>query len=520
MPNLFFNLPVPASDGVGAGVDTSTLGRDKPITVVGSFTGATIIAFSNESISGPFAQLAYFSSGGKKTVPVAAQFMRVRRSGGSGVPNVDVAGNDDGNRIASLPVTAGDGTGASVDVSTLGTFNTVTVLDAFTGTVVIEASEDGVDFSECMIFNQPGYQSKTFTAQFMRVRRKNVTGTPGTPNVDVGASNDSSSAAVSAPRQNFIFRPGGVAVDNVYTDWATLVAALSTVAGFKTLEFDPTAQGSDIVIPVGGPYDMTEVEWFAAQENALGTAFQVVVDIPEGVTFTNLRRFRGDLLVNVQATATVPDTTLSDNETIFFDDGAQLAQDGGTVPLWDGSGLSAAEGVIISLGEDAGIQGGGPLLDLPVANTRVTVNMGVNAIVGSNSISGVATTSIFLFSNAGSSVFDVSQPNFLGTLTDTPNTNVRMLVDQAAQNATINMVRNQIARADTTAGDITCNLPAAAGLRGQFAGVVNEAGANNAVVTAGVGDNVDGAGTQNVAAGARALFVSDGLLTWLRISSG
>src|SRR6186713_1972744 len=36
----------------------------------------------------------------------------------------------------------------------------------------------------------------------------------------------------------FVFRPGGVQQDNVFTNWETLVDAMLTVEGRKILEFD------------------------------------------------------------------------------------------------------------------------------------------------------------------------------------------------------------------------------------------------------------------------------------------
>ena len=197
MANVFLNLPAPAGNGAGAAVDTSTLGKDRTITVQGTFRGTVNIEFSNEGAGGPWAQLTTFVQSGKVTVPVAARFMRVVRSGvpsiSPGTPNVDVGSNDTGGLFVALPAPAGNGTGAAVDVSTLGTFNTVTCLDSFRGTTIIEISEDNVNWAQCMVFTPggPGFQSKDFVAQFMRVRRVGVPDTnPGTPNVDVGAVND------------------------------------------------------------------------------------------------------------------------------------------------------------------------------------------------------------------------------------------------------------------------------------------------------------------------------------------
>ena len=48
----------------------------------------------------------------------------------------------------------------------------------------------------------------------------------------------------------FVFRPGGVQQDNVFTNWETLVDAMKTVEGRKILEFDDSLV-SPCVIPRG-----------------------------------------------------------------------------------------------------------------------------------------------------------------------------------------------------------------------------------------------------------------------------
>ena len=198
MANVFLNLPAPAGNGTGAAVDTSTLGKDRTITVQDAFRGAVNIQFSNDSVAGPWATVATFNEGGKKTIPLAGQFMRVERVGvpdtNPGLPVVEVASSDIGGLYLNLPAPAADGVGAAADVSLLGTFNTVTCLDAFKGSVIIEISEDNVTWAQAMVFTAPGWQSKNFVAQYMRVRRSGVPSiAPGLPNVDVGAINDQGS---------------------------------------------------------------------------------------------------------------------------------------------------------------------------------------------------------------------------------------------------------------------------------------------------------------------------------------
>ena len=227
MANLFVNLPIPAGNGVGAVVDVSALGGGKTVTIQGVFTGVVTLEYS-EDAGATFAQLATFAAGAKRTFTVVAQFMRVRRAGVGavpGTPNVDVGSDSGGQDFASLPVPAANGVGASVDTSALGTLNTAVVGGTFTGVVIVEISEDGIDWAQCFHFTAGGGQTKSFIAQFMRVRRQNVGAVPGTPVVDVGAANDPTVINPSAQRVIRVAALGG----DVTTIEAGLAAAAALV---------------------------------------------------------------------------------------------------------------------------------------------------------------------------------------------------------------------------------------------------------------------------------------------------
>jgi hypothetical protein len=192
MATLFANLPVPAGNGVGAGVAVGTMGATRTVAVKGTFTGTVTVELSNDGGT-TYVPLASFTEVKQRTLEVVAQYMRVRRSGvvaPAGTPNVDVGGDDIGSSFANLPVTAGDGDGAGVDVSALGTFNTVVVSGTFTGSVTIQMSLDNVDWLPVSGFSAPGQKSKRFIARYLRVVRSGVGLVPGTPIVNVGAAND------------------------------------------------------------------------------------------------------------------------------------------------------------------------------------------------------------------------------------------------------------------------------------------------------------------------------------------
>lgn len=196
MANLFVSLAVPAGNGVGAATDTSDLGAIRTITVEGAFTGGLTVEVSLDAGT-TWSPLATFSEeSGDQTISVAANSMRVRRSGvdsdNPGSPTVDVGSDENPGEYTSLAVPAGNGTAAGSDISAHGQFQTCQVGGTFTGSVIVQISEDGTDWADEFTFSNPGIQSLRFVAQFARVRRGGIDPLlPGTPVVNLGGINDS-----------------------------------------------------------------------------------------------------------------------------------------------------------------------------------------------------------------------------------------------------------------------------------------------------------------------------------------
>ncbi|MFQ5938391.1 MAG: hypothetical protein ACE5LB_18475, partial [Acidiferrobacterales bacterium] len=341
MANLFLNLPVPPGDGAGAAVDTSAMGKVRTITVQGQFTATLTIEISNDGGT-DFAPLVSFSSPGKRTVSIAAQFMRVSLLNVvAATPlavNVDVASNDDGGRFLNLLVPPGDGVGAAVDVSSLGTFNTAIVSGNFSGQVIIEISEDGADWAQCFVFTSGDRQSKQVVAQFMRVRRNGtIAGIVGTAEVDIGAINDSGGSGSASASNCLVFQPGGTQSGPViFSSWVQLVARLTQLrnnsngGGCYLILFDDSIT-SPAVIPAGS-YDMDCVIWGAVYRSTL---VGVDVELPEGVILTNLRRFEGTegrLRVTSTASATPPIADVVGFDEFVVQDGVTLRRSG-AVPM-------------------------------------------------------------------------------------------------------------------------------------------------------------------------------------------
>lgn len=528
MANLFVDLPAPAGDGTGADQDVSGMGRVKTVSVNGTFPGGLTIEFSLDG-GATWAGITTFTQQGKKKIEIAAGRMRVRRSGTvgkiPGTPNVDVASDDIGAMFVALPSTPADGTGASTSVAAIGTYNTVTVAGVFTGSVIVEISEDGVDFNDCFVFTQGGQKSKEVVAQFMRVRREGSTAVPGTAVVNVGAINDATAggAGEAAATNCLIYQPGGgQSGPTIFATWAALIARLATLraasngGGCYDIGIDDSSV-SPAVIPAGA-YDMEGVTMIAAVPGN-GPA---IVEIPEGTTFTRLRKIDGPLEFSVTATVTNPIADMDAGET--FEIGAGT---GGTSIRSVAGAVEAIRGTLgsftVVLGKDTGVGliggGSGETIGRAAFGGTLVIRAHSGSVVEEDAL-GVNVNS-FLVYQVESSSAQINQPqsnlaggSFFAATILFPRFTVR--TGSAALNS---LTENTLALIDVSGGAVAQDLPEI-GLAGEHINigmaivVVESSGTVGLTVVPSGGDTVDGGASVAVPPGGALTFVSDGFSNW------
>jgi hypothetical protein len=256
MANLFIDL-----DTGGAPADVSAQGKTKTFNVAGSFSGWLTI---EANCGGEWREVLRFQAPGNDTLDGAFKELRANIGNVTGtVDRITVSADDTGAKFAELPA---DGT--PVDVSALGTFNTVVIGgDPLTGLLKILISDDGSDWTDWKSYQSATVDSAEVVTQFMKVEYDGT----GTPEVCIGAINETDSTAT--PVNNYVYRPGATdewaAGENVYTDWDELYAALQSTKylGTRTLEFDGRfsgevgfANGKICRIPEG-TWDMEGVDW-------------------------------------------------------------------------------------------------------------------------------------------------------------------------------------------------------------------------------------------------------------------
>lgn len=168
----------------------------------------------------------------------------------------------------------------------------------------------------------------------------------------------------------YIFRPGGVALGNVFTSWAALYAVYSTNSGPRLIQFDNTF--SAITIPAGA-YDFTST--ILEGRDRLGVIGNTTVNFADGCTITGLEEVTNNLTLRCNNTL-VPlfsiDTKTVTNRRLFLRDGA-IIRTVSAQPFLDIS-ASAPAGIFAIYMENASMLGNGTV-HISSANASLTVVM-------------------------------------------------------------------------------------------------------------------------------------------------
>lgn len=329
---------------------------------------------------------------------------------------------------------------------------------------------------------------------------------PGSPNGGGGGG--------SGPFDVVVFRPGGTAGQNVFTTWTDVMTALSSLQGQRILQFDDS-DTSPIVIPTpstpGTPYPMDGVIWASSPDRI------AQVQISEGVSFTKLRTFTNRVQVTFTgATPPLADFGLTNPQLdlVTIDNGASVKSTG------SGAMFSVGGTTQFNIGAQASIlTGSHAVVNVTAAVTVTVVVQGAQATVADTSISGIVGSTLTMTTAvAGITLASVNQAGFLGTVTPVNVTRDYMFPTAILTTTALltNTAPTQLTLVNPTGGAFAVTLPAAAGLEGQSIAIKNtSASTNNVTLTAGAGDNIDGAGTLVLSAAHFFTKVtSDGVHTW------
>lgn len=208
---------------------------------------------------------------------------------------------------------------------------------------------------------------------------------------------------------SFIFRPGGVAGENVYTDFTTLWAALKRVQGFRIVLLDGSLAANVVTVPAAS-YDFENglIEW-RATENTL-------VQLADGLTIFNSPRLSSSRFQTSNvfvSLSTSPIMTVADNLALTR---AEIRGSATSAFVDISSGIFRFD--LIGTGAMFGALAAPGTVNLTgTALIFVLISLGGQLEVGS--VYGAVGTSLFFqpIGSAGFYTFTGPMPGFLGTVT-------------------------------------------------------------------------------------------------------
>jgi len=226
--NLFFDLPEPTpAVPIAASVNIAATGAVKTIQFAGVFNATFIVQVSNDG-GLTFADWLATNKPIEFSLPAAVQFVRCRLTDYKTITSIAIslAATDLGTNILALPAPAGDGTGAAVDTSALGSIRSMIVTGLQSGTLTVQSSDDAILWNDVASFSRDGIQTLTLVSRWMRVMRIGSLGA-STPTVGLGGADDPGGAASGFdPARTIDVSPSGADQTSV----AAAVAAATALA--------------------------------------------------------------------------------------------------------------------------------------------------------------------------------------------------------------------------------------------------------------------------------------------------
>lgn len=199
MANVFVNLPVPVTPGIGASVSVAGIMPLKNLVVEGpgkaapaetGANGVLVLEASQDGVNfAPFLTLSLIADPRVPPFTIVCSHMRVRRAAGFGGNVIlGVSGESTTQNTFGQITVPGMGAGPAFDSSAMGIRKTVEVIGPYSGAIVIEGSLDaGVSYDPIVTCDSGNSGVYVFsgTYQLMRVRRAG-NATPLAPIVTVG----------------------------------------------------------------------------------------------------------------------------------------------------------------------------------------------------------------------------------------------------------------------------------------------------------------------------------------------
>jgi len=328
---------------------------------------------------------------------------------------------------------------------------------------------------------------------------------------------------VNPAPEKFVFRPGGVATDNVYTNWATMMAAVGAAAGRKEIVIDPSLGPPTVPVGVWDLTDtvLTDGRLDAPPTEGVGTQTRTPLFFVDGAQITNCHMI-ANLDINGPATGVTEAVLVDFSPMILLNTALSPGKPAGPPVMRVDRTLQT----VYLRCRDSLLTGQGP--GVPginvVNNTRFRITFQGNSQLAADTLQSDALSTFDLAWSNASSVLNLTQPLWAGAFppiilyydtaarVDYSNavsglvaTNVQDAIDEVAGGPGSITVNDEgiLVDANTTTLNFTgAGVTASAGAPGTVnVSIPGGGGAASLAATLGVGNQTTGIAIQSDGAG-------------------
>jgi hypothetical protein len=239
-------------------------------------------------------------------------------------------------------------------------------------------------------------------------------------------SQSNGSVVIASSTPVLIYRPGGVAGDNVYTSWSSLMTAFNQIEGVVFIDID-TSLSSPAVISTG-THDLESRAIIRGTQTGVVNPSQI--QLPDGAVLKNPREFE-NFWLDLQGTST-PNIEFDVSDRSIKFSGIGYIDINGTQPF---ARISTSLVLAFQFRDSVVINNyatsGRSFLDITHASADVTVVLIDNVLVNNNNfVEGTAGSLLLYHDSSVNTNFIVdlpTNPNFSGTTTYSPLDNAKLV---------------------------------------------------------------------------------------------
>lgn len=206
--------------------------------------------------------------------------------------------------------------------------------------------------------------------------------------------------------ESFVFQPGGTAVNNTYTTWASLYSALQLTQGSRDIVFDATFLPCNIP---AGTYSLDNVTF-----RGLANISETQVTCDNGVIFTSFPALTGGIIFTSNSAAPIYTVPVGGVENISLALGAGIFNFGTSAQIIDVPSTSTFV-LLLDEAQVFGSTGFPAVTGHGTASLIVVLKDGAGTY--SDTFAGDALTTLFFDDVSASGIITLPQTDFAGVIT-------------------------------------------------------------------------------------------------------